>query len=478
MKKGEWEKAFGDLYSPFLKYFWEISQIPRKSRHEEEIAQYLVEFARSRGLQYYIDDLFNVIIYKEASSGYENTEPLGIQNHTDMICEKIENSLHDFIADPIDIYVDGNFVRARGTTLGADNGLGVAYTLAILDSETILVPRLECIFTTQEESTMNGAKELDYSKITTKKIISFDNFIEKQMCIGSATCMQYLVEMPNKYIELKEYNTFEFSLSGFKGGHSGTDIGDETRVNPIKIAVQLISFIQDLYINKIDCDGKYNVIPIECNIEFSIPNIIDENFLEVCREIMEQYPGSSLTIKPVQRNSKAIRNTRDILYFINSFENGSLVKDIYGDVVVSTNMGSISTAFGKTLLKYSIRHNNFKIAEEFISSIEARQQKSNFVLKKFISLFGYESKDDNNELIKYCDLKYSRNYYNQTMQRKKVQAGLEYGFFASKIPNLQYVCIGPNIIGAHTTEERFEIKSAIKFFDYILDLLQGWPMYK
>ena len=169
----------------FFKFFKEISDIPRKSSNERKIADYLVEFAKYRKLKFYRDNLNNVIIWKSASKGYEEKPVLGIQNHTDMICEKDEGIKHDFTKDKLKLYIDGDFVKAKGTTLGADNGVGVAYALAILDSDDIVSPEIECIFTVQEETTMDGSRQLDISKVKSKRIISFDSFYEDIMVINS-----------------------------------------------------------------------------------------------------------------------------------------------------------------------------------------------------------------------------------------------------------------------------------------------------
>lgn len=174
-------KNINKLNYDFWKYFKEISNIPRKSGEEQKIKGYLISFAEERSLKYYTDKYNNVVIWKNASESYEYKEILGLQCHTDMVCEKRKYSEHDFSNDPIELMIDGDFIKAKDTTLGADNGIGVAYILAILDSKKILTPRLECIFTTEEETTMNGANYLDSSILKSKKIISFDNFIDDKM---------------------------------------------------------------------------------------------------------------------------------------------------------------------------------------------------------------------------------------------------------------------------------------------------------
>lgn len=203
----------------FWKYFKEISNIPRKSGEEKQIANYIINFAKERKLKYYTDKFNNVIIWKEASNGYEYRGTLGLQCHTDMICEKRKNIEHDFSKDPLELIIDGDYIKAKNTTLGADNGIGVAYILAILDSQRIHSPKLECIFTVQEETTMNGANYIDTSILQAKKMISFDNFNEDEMWISSATAKEWTSIISENKIELNssKFSTFSLELSHFKG---------------------------------------------------------------------------------------------------------------------------------------------------------------------------------------------------------------------------------------------------------------------
>ena len=180
-----------ELKTGFLKYFYEISKIPRKSGNEEKIAKYLIEFAKERNLKYYTDSKFNVVIWKDASIGYEDKEILGFQCHTDMVCEKIDGSTHDFLKDSIKLKVEDGYIKTYDTTLGADNGIGVSYILEILDSN-LKTPKLECIFTTQEETTMEGVRFLDGNILKSRRIISFDNFLDKEILISSATAKRWV----------------------------------------------------------------------------------------------------------------------------------------------------------------------------------------------------------------------------------------------------------------------------------------------
>ena len=220
-----------------MKFFEEISKIPRKSGEEDKVVEYLKKFAIERNLEYYKDNYRNIVIKKEASQGKENSPAIALQAHTDMICEKSPESNHDFSIDGLELYVDGDFIKAKGTTLGADNGIGVAIILAVLDCEKIKAPKLECIFTSEEETTMLGAINLDLANIESNRIISLDNGKEGKILISSAECNEWKGKV-NFTREKTDKPSFELVYDSFKGGHSGGNIGDETRGNPIKLAIE------------------------------------------------------------------------------------------------------------------------------------------------------------------------------------------------------------------------------------------------
>jgi len=254
----------------FLKYFYEISKIPRKSGNEEKIAKYLIEFAKERNLKYYTDSKFNVIIWKDASIGYEDKEILGFQCHTDMVCEKVDGSNHDFLKDSLDLIIENGFLKAKDTTLGADNGIGVAYILEILDSN-LNTPKLECIFTSTEETTMEGVRFLDGNILKSKRIISFDNFLDTEILVSSATAKRWVSKIYMKRQE-KDENLiyYKLDISGFKGGHSGIDIWNKKRGNPIKIVADMLNELESISISEIKGGSSENVIPRDIKIVFAI----------------------------------------------------------------------------------------------------------------------------------------------------------------------------------------------------------------
>ena len=459
------------LNDKFWKYFKEISEIPRKSGEEGKIAKYLIDFAIKRNLRYYNDSVNNVVIWKAASEGYEYKEVLGLQCHTDMICEKRKNIEHDFSREPIYLKREGDFIKAENTTLGADNGIGIAYILAILDSETIKTPALECIFTTQEETTMNGAIHLDYNVLNTKRIISFDNFREDEMWISSATAKEW-----KSVISSEKICSFVLKLSHFKGGHSGLNIGDEGRGNPIKIIGELLNNFSNIYISDFTGGSKVNIIPRNCEITFAINKYEMPKITYLRSEIKKLrkiFPQTDITIDRMNNITKYYSNnaSRKVLKFINEFKNGGITKDNYRNIILSGNFAAIETIGNNIYLTYSIRYNSNELGENLEKDIRNLMQENDMKEVEYTHILGYEP-SENSKLVKYCENLYQK-IFNKEIKRIKVQACLECGYFADKIPNLQFIAIAPNIYDAHSPSERMSIKSANKMWGFIIKLLEN-----
>lgn len=455
----------------YLDYFFEISKIPRKSGEEEKIAEYLVEFAIERGLKYYRDDINNVVIWKEASLGYEDRESLALQSHVDMICEKTIDSTHDFSKDALDVYIDGDFVKAKDTTLGADNGVGVAYMLSILDSKEIKSPKLECIFTVQEETTMNGARFIDESKLLSNRIISFDNFSESDMWVSSANSKEWELKCDIEYEELtNDYCTYELKLIEFSGGHSGLDIGDESRVNPIKLAVELLKD-KDILINELKGGSRVNIIPREFDVVFSTKENV-EDIDDKIAEINNRLKQGNVSLENTGFREKVFSRvtTKNIINFISNFDNGALKRDEEGNIVLSANIGAVEIFENEVIIKCSLRANDKILGESLKQEIESNMKENNIKVKFFDEMLGYFSKN-NSKLVDKCARIYKETF-GKEINKIKVQACLECGFFAEKIKDLEYVSIAPNIYNAHSPDEKFSISSANRMWEYIVNILK------
>ena len=464
----------------FLKYFYEISKIPRKSGNEEKIAKYLIKFAKERNLKYYTDSKFNVVIWKEASIGYEDKEILGFQCHTDMVCEKVYGSNHDFFKDSLDLIIENGFLKAKDTTLGADNGIGVAYILEILDSD-LNTPALECIFTSTEETTMEGVRFLDGKILKSKRIISFDNFLDTEILISSATAKRWVSKIYMKRQE-KDKNLiyYKLDISGFKGGHSGIDIWDKKRGNPIKIVVDNLNELESISIAEISGGSSENVIPRDIKVVFAIEESeigILEKLESKFESLKKVYGNICIYLRKLEYLEKEVieiyskEDTKRLLEYIVNYKNGPLEYDEEGNVILSGNLGRIESFEDYVLLKYSVRYNDKKIGEKLVTEIEEDMKKYNVICEESSYMLGYEEPKES-KLLDIVEKAYIKVMGN-TPKKKKSQACLECGYLGQKIENLEYIAIAPNIFDAHSPKERVEIASANKVRKIIEELIEN-----
>mgnify|MGYP000961600322 CR=1 FL=1 len=456
-----------ELKTGFLKYFYEISKIPRKSGNEEKIAKYLIEFAKERNLKYYTDSKFNVVIWKDASIGYEDKEILGFQCHTDMVCEKVDGSGHDFLKDSIKLKVEDGYIKTYDTTLGADNGIGVSYILEILDSN-LKMPKLECIFTSTEETTMEGVRFLDGNILKSRRIISFDNFLDTEILISSATAKRWVSKIYMKRQE-KDKNLiyYKLDISGFKGGHSGIDIWDKKRGNPIKIVVDSLNEFESIRVVEISGGSSENVIPRDIKVVFAIEES-ERGILEKIEKKLENlkkvYGNIDIYLRKLEDEEKeqvriySKEDSKRLLEYIVNYKNGPLEYDEEGNVILSGNLGKIESFENYVLLKYSVRYNDKNIGEKLVSEIEEDMKKYNVICEESSYMLGYEEPKES-KLLNVVEKAYIEVMGN-IPKKKKSQACLECGYLGQKIDNLEYIAIAPNIFDAHSPKERVEIASA------------------
>lgn len=469
-----------ELKTGFLKYFYEISKIPRKSGNEEKIAKYLIEFAKERNLKYYTDSKYNVVIWKDASIGYEDKEILGFQCHTDMVCEKVDGSNHDFLRDSLDLIIENGFLKAKDTTLGADNGIGVAYILEILDSN-LNTPKLECIFTTQEETTMEGIRFLDGKILKSKRIISFDNFLDTEILVSSATAKRWISKIYMKRQE-KDENLlyYKLDISGFKGGHSGIDIWGKKRGNPIKIVADILNEIESIRVVEIKGGSSENVIPRDIKVVFAIEESergILEKLESKFESLKKVYGNICIYLRELEDEEKegieiySKEDSKRLLEYIVNYKNGPLEYDEEGNVILSGNLGRIESFEDYVLLKYSVRYNDKNIGENLVTEIEENMKKYNVICEESSYMLGYEEPKES-KLLDIVEKAYI-DVIGNIPKKKKSQACLECGYLGQKIENLEYIAIAPNIFDAHSPKERVEIASANKVRKIIEELIEN-----
>lgn len=455
-----------------MKYFEEISKIPRKSGEEDKIVEYLKNFAIERNLEYYTDNYRNIIIKKNATPGKENNKPIALQAHTDMICEKTPESKHDFSKDGLDLYVEDDFIKAKGTTLGADNGIGVAIILAVLDCEKIKAPKLECIFTSEEETTMLGAINLDLDNIESNRIISLDNGKEGKILVSSAECNEWKGIINFRKDKLTKKG-FELVYDNFKGGHSGGNIGDETRGNPIKLSIEILKQLEEVQLADIRGGSRVNVIPREVSVKFVTENKNAEEI--IIKEINKQkeYYGKDVKIElnEIEEISEVIdkENTKKIIEFITEFQNGAIKRDEQGNVLQSGNMAKVKTNETNIEIEFSERSNMKDYEKEYLAKLNNLIKKYDVEILWSQNLKGVP-KRENNTLAGECEKLY-KELYNEEMEEIVSQGVVEGGFFVSKKPSCEYVCIGPNTFDVHSPSERLSITSTKKIWKFIKELL-------
>lgn len=460
-----------------IEYFAEVSKIPRKSGEEKKIREYLENFARERNLKYMKDEYENIIIYKPATTGRENEETLAFQAHTDMICEKDVGVQHDFSKDSIVLYKEGDDITANGTTLGADNGIGVAYMLAILDSD-ISIPNLECIFTVQEETTMIGAIKIDEKNIKARKIISLDNGKEGKILISSANCNEWIGRLEADKETINAKKVYKLQYANFLGGHSGGNIGDEKRGNPIKLAMETLKEIKDIQIVALQGGSRVNVIPREFEVEFCISDDNQEievnKILEVMQNQKEIFKNETIVLETLSKSNNiqaySIKTTRSIIDFVNEYQNGALKREEKGNVILSSNL-AVLTEYEKGIqIEFSERSNQKELEENYLETLDKLIKKYNIDIIWHQELKGVEKKE-NNVLLEKCQKAYKK-LFNKTMEEIISQGVVEGGFFVDKMPDCEYVCIGPNSYDVHSPRERVSINSIEKVWKLLKEVVR------
>ncbi|MCD7949457.1 MAG: beta-Ala-His dipeptidase [Erysipelotrichaceae bacterium] len=464
------------------KYFEEISKIPRGSYHEERISQYVVKFAIKHQLHYYQDDMYNVIVYKDASSGYEDHEPVMLQAHMDMVWEKEDDCNIDFMNDPIDLYEEDGWLKAHGTTLGADDGYGIAYMLAILEDDTLAHPPLDCVFTVQEEIGLCGVKNLKAENLRAHKMIGLDSGGEVSTCVSSSGGLRCKVNRPLIRKD-NTYNTFKLSVSGLLGGHSGHFI-DKERGNANKIAIRMLQHLTDeidVYLVDVVGGAKENAIPRLCEITFACDTsikYIDMIFHQIYKNIqveyehsdpnviyhLEQVPQKASYSYDLQTSKEAI----NLLYLLpNGFKAKSMVIDNL--TTISLNLGVIAINDDILQASYQIRSPMQSAKDELAYEIEMISKLFNATIIKESDYPGwnYEVHSPMRELYKQVIQK----ELHEELIEKASHGGLEIGVFKGLIPDLDIITLGPISYNAHTPKETMNIESFQKMYHVLITYL-------
>jgi dipeptidase D len=473
---------------PVWKFFEEICLVPRPSKKEEQIRNYLLEFGRNHQLETRTDETGNVIIRKPAHPGQEHLRKVVLQSHMDMVCEKNSDSPHDFSKDAIQPYIDGEWVKARGTTLGADDGIGMAVQLAILASGDIPHGPLECLFTVDEETGLTGAFGMQPGFMEGTILINLDSEDEGEIFIGCAGGMDTVATFKLKEKKAPTgHKAYQVKVSGLKGGHSGDDI-HKGLGNSIKILNRLLwnaTHHQGIRIARIEGGNLRNAIPREASAMVMVPEKHEKEFVDYVRhytsdvknELSVTEPGLVIECQPAENAAMVLSKKlqKKLLNALYSCPHGVIAMSFKmpGMVETSTNLASVKSDEQKLVVATSQRSDTATSKKDIAHMVE-----SVFCLAgaKIAHSDGYPGWTPNPDSEV---LKISVNVYEELFKTKPVvrsiHAGLECGLFLEKYPGMDMISIGPTLRGVHSPDERLEISTVQKFWDFLLGILARIP---
>ena len=467
--------------------FAKINEIPRPSKHEEQMIEYLKSFGESRGLETLVDETGNVIIRKPATPGYENKETIILQSHMDMVCEKLVDVDFDFNKDAIQTYIDGEWLCAKGTTLGADDGIGCAIELAILDSDDIEHGPLECVFTRDEETGLTGAEGMKSGFMKGDMLINLDSEDEGQIFVSCAggrnTTASFHFEReaaPEGWFFVKA------SLKGLTGGHSGDDI-NKKRANALKVLARFLYQTQERYglrLVSFNAGKLHNAIPRDGIIVFGVPfdkkedvrvdwnvftSLVEEEY-HVTEKNM-QFDMESADAAPVLPQDVSTR----IVQALQAVDNGVFAmcqdEEISWLVETSNNVASVETKENEIKVVASQRSNVMSALDNQAATIKAVFQLAG---AEVVQGEGYPAwKMNPNSKMTALAVESYKKLFGKAPKVLGIHAGLECGLFSEKYPNLDMVSFGPTLRGVHSPDERLLIPTVQMVWDHLLDILKN-----
>ena len=467
--------------------FDDITRVPRPSKKEEKIIEFLIDFAKQHSLEWKRDKIGNVVIRKAATAGYEQRPTVILQSHMDMVCENNSDVVFDFENQPIKTRVEDGWVRAEGTTLGADCGIGMAAALAMLIDEKVEHGALEALFTVDEETGLTGAFELGEGMLTGKYLINLDSEDEGEIFIGCAGGVDTIATFtcPRESAP-KGYDFYRFDVSDLLGGHSGDDI-DKGRANSNKIAARLMIEAQQDFegiLSYFDGGNLRNAIPREAYMIFGVPSYRSEDFRAYCNKFIDDVKSE---YRPTEPNMRLVLSEmpsvddvleegaqHNLVGALVGLPNGVLAMSqaVKGLVETSTNLASVKfVGREKVIVTTSQR-----------SSIESAKTYAKLMVESVFVLAGASvehsdgypgwSPDPTSRLLNLTVESYRRLFATEPIVRA-VHAGLECGLFLEKYPELEMVSFGPTIRGVHSPDERLEIATVDKFWRLLCDVVKS-----
>ena len=465
-------------------YFEEITKIPHGSGNTREISDYLVSFAKEHGLRYIQDESNNVVIFKPAAKGYENAPTVMLQGHMDMVCEKEPGSSHDFTRDALKLQVEGDYISAQGTTLGGDDGIAVAYGLALLEDDTLEHPALEVVITVDEEIGLLGATALDASPLQAKCLINLDSEEEGYLWAGCAGGMTAVSELPVRYQE-ETNEKWKVTVSGLAGGHSGAEI-DKNRANATLLLARFLKEAKEqgaYAISELKGGLKDNAIPRTANALILAGkeegNAIAAYAKVFTEALKKEYTGSDegicVTVEAQGIGTEPVLHPvsqEKVLFFLLQYPNGiqKMCGFMDGLVETSCNLG-ITNLTPKALVGSASVRSSVGSAKKALADKIAYL--TEFLGGEFQIEGDYPSWEyKQDSALRPLMVEVFREMYHREPEVKVIHAGLECGLFYEKIPGLDCVSLGPDMQNIHTTEEKLSVSSAERVWEYLLAVLK------
>ena len=464
-------------------YFEQLCAIPHGSGNTKPISDFLVAFAKEKGLRYIQDEANNVILFGEATPGYEDHAPVILQGHMDMVCEKDEDCPIDMDTQGLDVTHDGTHVFAKGTTLGGDNGIAVAYALALLADKSIPHPPLEVIITVDEETGMFGATGIDLSMLKGRTLINLDSEDEGIFTVSCAGGARGTISLP-VHRRAVYGPCVRLTVEGLRGGHSGVEI-HKNRANANKVMGELLSRVQKLMplcVTKLSGGSKDNVITHSCQVTLVAMGMYPEKINEVAQqlenEIRQQYDEPNVKIygddvDALGGNALTTEDTAKVIALLCAAPNGvqAWSQDIEGLVQTSLNLGVVRLE-EKLNMTFAVRSS---VNQEKRDLLARLRELAEFYGAEYSEVGDYpawEYKKDSR--LRDTMVETYRQMYGAEPQVVAIHAGLECGILCDKLPGLDCVSIGPNMLDIHTSREKLEIASTRRTWEFLLEILKKY----
>lgn len=471
-------------YKKVLYYFEELTKIPHGSGNVKAISDYLVNFAKEQGVCYVQDEALNVVMFKDATPGYENAPAVMIQGHMDMVCEKNADSKHDFLTDALELRMVGDDLMANGTTLGGDDGVAVAYAMALIADKEAKHPALELVITTEEETGMDGAKALNMSELKASYLINVDSEDEGVVLCSCAGGMRQTCTLPIERLQ-EQGVAIKLSLTGLFGGHSGAEI-DKNRVNSVYAMTRVLFELRDrVNYSLLDFNGglKDNAIPREAFATVVAESAdaavlkkeVDVLAAKYKEELASIEPGFSLTATVGEEETYAVLHPvsfEKLLFFLMQAPNGiqRMSGDIKGLVESSLNLGIFEVKDTEAEFNFSLRSSSktykyfMRDKVEYLIDFLGGESSTH----SEYPAWEYRRESKLRELFRevYMDL------YHSEPKVEAIHAGLECGLIAEKMPELDMISIGPDMRDIHTPQEALNLPSTIRMYQFLEKLLE------